>query len=311
MQQRLGAIAALAIAAALLYVAPAQAQATTTFVSVAGLDTNPCTNAAPCRSFQHAYDVTAAGGTITALDAAGYGAVTVTKAISIVNDGGGEAGINDPTTGQDAITVSAGAGDVVNLRGLTLNGLGTGRDGIRFTSGAGAALNIQNCQIRNFAEHGVLINPPGAATVTISDTIVSNNGGDGIRIEVTFNNINAYLQRVAAVGNALDGIILLALGSGTVNGTVVDSASGGNGPSANGRGFLIGFNVNLTIINSKAIHNSVGILSTGTTYISQTTLAGNVNSGFNTAGSPPLHTFGDNYIIDTTNVGGLTPISTQ
>src|ERR1700686_5098439 len=63
--------------AAMLSAVPAQAQRV--FVSATGSDGNPCTFASPCRSFQHAHDVVAAGGEIDVLDPAGYGALTINK----------------------------------------------------------------------------------------------------------------------------------------------------------------------------------------------------------------------------------------
>jgi hypothetical protein len=66
-----------AIAASLLVLSliasPAEAQPTRVFVPAQGLDSNPCTFAQPCRTFQHAHDVVAAYGEIDALDPAGYG----------------------------------------------------------------------------------------------------------------------------------------------------------------------------------------------------------------------------------------------
>jgi len=85
-------IALSAIAASLLAltinVGPTQAQ-TRVFVAAQGLDSNPCTFAAPCRTFQHAHDVVAAAGEIDVLDPAGYGALTINKAISIQGHGFG------------------------------------------------------------------------------------------------------------------------------------------------------------------------------------------------------------------------------
>src|SRR5215469_2475697 len=121
------------------------ALANRTFVSGNGSDANPCSLAAPCRSFTGALGQTNPGGEIAVLDTAGYGAVTINKAVSIVNEEGVEAGIT-VTTG-DGITISAAASDVVNLRGLTLVGAG-GTNGITFNTGS--ALNIQNCVIRGF-----------------------------------------------------------------------------------------------------------------------------------------------------------------
>jgi hypothetical protein len=291
---------------------PAQALSTTTFVSGNGFDSNPCTHTAPCRSFQAAVALTSPGGQVTMLDPAGYGAVTINHAISIVNDGGGEAGINAPGANQDAITISAGAGDVVNLRGLTLNGVGTGRFGIDFTSGG--ALNIQNCVIRNFLGGGVNFGVSAASAVTISDTTVSNNTGFGVLIAVVNSStVTAQLKRVAALDNGSFGLLFASSGTqanpSKIFGTIVDSVAIGNG--SNGFEFTSapGPNGVTTLVNSKAIGNAVGLLAAGVTiYIAQTTLAGNTANGFN---STSLNTFGDNYIIDTNNSGSLTPIASQ
>src|SRR5215813_4865531 len=100
-----------------------------TFVSGSGNDANPCSQGAPCRSFAGALAQTSPGGEIAVLDTAGYGMVTINKAVSIVNEEGVEAGIT--ATSGDGITINAGSGDVVNLRGLTIVGAGGG-NGITF-----------------------------------------------------------------------------------------------------------------------------------------------------------------------------------
>src|SRR2546427_4527469 len=77
-----------------LHAVPAQAQLARTFVSAAtGNDANDCNRLTPCRTFQGAHDKTFDQGEIIVLDPGGYGAVTITKSISIVNDMAGEAGI--------------------------------------------------------------------------------------------------------------------------------------------------------------------------------------------------------------------------
>src|SRR5437879_13586063 len=92
--RQLGIILAAAAVMALAAATPAQAQSNRTFVSGNGDDSNPCTNTFPCRTFAFALTQTNAGGEITTMDAAGYGRVTIDKAISITNDGAGEAGIS-------------------------------------------------------------------------------------------------------------------------------------------------------------------------------------------------------------------------
>src|SRR6185437_7097286 len=121
--------------AATLSAAPAQAQNTRSFVSGHGSDGAACTLAAPCRTLAHAFSLTNAGGEIDVLDAAGYGALTINKAISIVNDGVGTAGVIVPSGGTGVI-INAGPGDAVSLRGLSIEGGGVGLMGIQFNTGA-------------------------------------------------------------------------------------------------------------------------------------------------------------------------------
>src|SRR6195256_2705745 len=64
-------------------VAPASAQATRTWVSGVGEDVNPCSRTAPCKTFAGAISKTAVDGEIDALDPGGFGAVTITKSITI------------------------------------------------------------------------------------------------------------------------------------------------------------------------------------------------------------------------------------
>src|SRR3981189_2009362 len=61
----------------------ASAQATRTWVSGVGDDVNPCSRTAPCKTFAGAISKTSAGGEINCLDPGGFGAVTVTKSLTI------------------------------------------------------------------------------------------------------------------------------------------------------------------------------------------------------------------------------------
>ena len=183
----------------LLYALPAQAQRV--FVAATGSDSNPCTFTSPCRSFQHAHDVASSGGEIDVLDPAGYGAVTITKTISIQAHGFG--GITQMTSGANAITISAGTSGAVTLNGLLIDGAGTGNDGIHINSVG--SVQILNCVVRNFADVGIYFAPSGSgAELLVEDTVVSDtglaNGTDGIFI---FQNATspAILNRVTANGN--------------------------------------------------------------------------------------------------------------
>ena len=149
----------------------AQAQATRTWVSGVGDDANPCSRTAPCKTFAGAISKTAAGGEIDCLDPGGFGALTVTKAITIAAEGGGEGGVL--VSGTNGITVAAGANDFVILRGLQIDGIGTGLAGVKFNSGK--VLEIENSTIRNFnaaspSGYGVQFTPStGTSQLLISN----------------------------------------------------------------------------------------------------------------------------------------------
>src|SRR5947209_6578619 len=81
------------------------AQATRTWVSGVGDDANPGSRTAPCKTFAGAISKTAPGGEISVLDPGGFGALTITKPITI--DGGGNlAGVL--VSGTNGIVVAAG-----------------------------------------------------------------------------------------------------------------------------------------------------------------------------------------------------------
>src|SRR5690242_16407677 len=128
----------------------ASAQATRTWVSGVGDDANPCSRTAPCKTFAGAISKTAAGGEIDALDPAGFGAVTIAKAMTL--DGGGGQVAPVLVSGTNGITVQAGAGDVVTIRNISINGIGSGINGVKFVSGK--ARHIEHCAIAGFTNHG-------------------------------------------------------------------------------------------------------------------------------------------------------------
>src|SRR5256884_6185041 len=98
----------------------AHAQATRTWVSGVGDDANPCSRTAPCKTFAGAISKTASGGEINVLDPGGFGAVTITKPITISSECF-EAGVL--VSGTNGIIVNVpNATDFVVLRGLDIEG---------------------------------------------------------------------------------------------------------------------------------------------------------------------------------------------
>src|ERR1700742_2465321 len=137
-----GIVLALIGACMLAIPTTAQAQATRTWISGVGDDVNPCSRTAPCKTFAGAISKTAAGGEIDTLDPGGFGAVTITKAITI--DAGPLAGgISSPTV--NGVIINAGASDVVVLRNLVINGAGTGLRGVNIVGGG--TVRLENVTI--------------------------------------------------------------------------------------------------------------------------------------------------------------------
>src|SRR5471032_1909466 len=136
MRTEVWATAGLALALTTIVAGPALSASNRVWVSGHGVDQPGCgAPTAPCRSLQFAHDTVAAGGEIDILDPAGYGAITITKAISIVNDGVGTAGVQ--ASSGAAITINAGPSDSVYLRGLNIDGLQeSATNGVQFNSGA-------------------------------------------------------------------------------------------------------------------------------------------------------------------------------
>jgi hypothetical protein len=152
--------------------------------------------------------MTAPGGEIDVLDPAGYGSLVIDRAISIVNDGVGIAGVQ-AGAGISAITINAGLDDIVHLRGLTVEGAGVAAHGILFNSGA--ALDIVNCVVRHFNQNGIYLVPSNAGTsyFTITNTFVADNAGVGIWIQPSGNQAFIYgVVNGVTVKNNYDGVLL-------------------------------------------------------------------------------------------------------
>jgi hypothetical protein len=151
---------------------PASAQATRTWVSGVGDDANPCSRTAPCKTFAGAIAKTLAAGEINVLDPGGFGAVTITKAITIRSDHI-EAGVL--VQGTNGIVVAAGATDTVVLEGLDIDGLGSGLNGVNIITGLNTF--IIRCAIRRFTGNGVnMTSSTSGARVFIRDSFINLNG---------------------------------------------------------------------------------------------------------------------------------------
>jgi hypothetical protein len=281
----------------LAFASLAQAQATRTWVSGVGDDANPCSRTAPCKTFAGAISKTANNGEIDCLDPGGFGAVTLTKSVTI--DGTWGAGFGSIlASGVSGVIINA-AGINVTLRKLSINGAATtAGSGIRFLNGAN--LIVDNCQIFGFTGtgtvgRGISVELAVAANVTVRSTEIQNctkgiflssSGGtvqgnfDGVRID----------QPTATASNAIE---LSTNGVAVVrNSFITRYQTGINVSSASGAAIVLGttiFNTTtavnagsttVRISDSQLVNNSTGVALAGGVFRSgcDNFLDGNTNN---------------------------------
>jgi len=163
----------------LLVAGSAFAQATRTWVSGVGDDVNPCSRTAPCKTFAGAISKTASNGIIDALDPGGFGAVTITKPITIEGNGTLASVLASGVNGI-IINITSGTGRNVVLRNLLIDGSGTtfGINGIRFL--AGDSLVVEDSYVKTFSNTGIDFEPNSAASLAVRNTSVLSCGASGV-----------------------------------------------------------------------------------------------------------------------------------
>jgi hypothetical protein len=208
----------------------ANGQATRTWVSGVGDDANPCSRTAPCKTFAGAISKTATGGEIDALDPGGFGALTVTKAITI--DGTPVvAGVL--VSGTNGITISAGPTDLVILRGLDINGIGgTGLDGVAVIQAG--KVTIEDCQIYGFSPRDISVAPTtNPVQVFVNHTRIKGSVSNGIVINPTPGvTAEVTLDDVQIVENTNFGLSVTAGGSVVVRNSIISDNAVGTAFSA-------------------------------------------------------------------------------
>jgi hypothetical protein len=279
-----------------LFATASMAQNNRTFVSGAGLDSNPCSLTSPCRTFGQAISVTNAGGEVVVLTSAGYGPFAINKAVTVEATAGVYAGIT-VTGSSDGIDINAGSTDIVILRGLTVNSEGSTGNGIVFNSGA--TLHIESCVVNSFGN------------VVVKSTIARGNG-NGILVDPTGTGTTATadvaMDHLHLDGNSA-GLVVSPTGSGaTVTAAIKNSSASGS----TGTGMVaVGSGAALDIEGCLIANDSVGVsaLTGGTMSISNCTISYCL-TGYNNSGGT-INTRGQNTNTSPANTGRLTALAGQ
>ena len=249
---------------------------------------------------------------IDVLTPGGYGALSISKGISI--QGHGFAGISVSNNGT-GIGITAPSTDSVSLNGLLIDGGGGGGTGILFNSGK--SLTVENCVVRNMTGNGLILLSEAEATqtVAVSNSYFSDTTGNGIEIE-TFGSagtVTASIDRTVFSGNGtgLEVQASLVTSSVPVSVAVTDSIAANNGT-----GFSVLSNTsiaNLSLTHALIEGNGSGIHASGTNataWVAQSTFTGNTLA-FSIDTNGVVNSYGDNYVTSGGGSSGTTPVSKQ
>ncbi|NVN93194.1 MAG: right-handed parallel beta-helix repeat-containing protein [Desulfuromonadales bacterium] len=286
----------------IFFVSIVNAQATRTWISGVGDDANPCSRTAPCKTFAGAISKTAVKGEIDVLDPGGFGAVTITKAITL--DGGGNlAGVL--ASGTNGIVVNAGPTDVVILRNLDINGSGTGINGIQFLNGG--MLFVENSTIYGFTQNGIIFTPTASSQLSIDRTLVRDASQGGLFVKpgasgtasakITDSRFEQSSYGVRVEDRSVVSVINSVANNNTNNGFVAISTGG---------------QALINLENCVATTNGRnGVFASGSGAVittSNSTITNNAVMGINQQNGASIVSFGNNHIFGNTTNGTPTTI---
>lgn len=277
----------------------AHAQATRTWVSGVGDDVNPCSRTAPCKTFAGAISKTADKGTINVLDPGGFGAVTITKSITIDGAAGQAGGIL--SAGGNGIVVSAGATGHVVLRNLVIDGAGTGTNGITVNSVAG--LVIENVRVSRVTGQCLNFAPtsPADSNLAVRGFYGNQCGGGGIWIVPGASVLATASISDTRIDQSQRGIRAEDGSDVTIVNTIV-SSNNNAGFIANG----VARAVSMAIENSVSDGNAQsGVRSFGalaSVRLSSNTITNNTGLGLEPLSGGQIRSFGNNR--NAGNLGG-------
>ena len=288
----------------------ASAQATRTWVSGVGDDVNPCSRTAPCKTYAGAISKTAANGEISTLDPGGFGAVTITKSITIEGTTGAGYGsiLASGTNGvvvNDSLTGSPGT-IIVSLRNLSITGAAStnaasGLVGILITSAK--VVHVEGCTIQGFkAGNARGINDTRSLTggfLYVDDTYIHNCGGAGIAVipssgtpTLTSSLNNVRIEQNGENGVGTGYVLIGANLRGSISNSVVSkNTTFGIGAEAGAKISIDGTKVTFNGSNGVDSNGAASLIR-----ISDSVVFGNGGAGLGLSGGA-IRSFGNNRLL--------------
>jgi hypothetical protein len=304
---------ALVGAALCLPTAPAQAQASRTWVSGVGDDVNPCSRTAPCKTWAGAISKTANGGEIDALDPGGFGAVTITKSITL--DGGGGQVASVLVAATNGINVSATSTDVIIIKNIRFQGLlgnggnpaNAGQTAIQINTAA--MVVVENCEIYGFAQNGINDVRTTGGKLAVRNTTIFNVAGVGIRINggagaarIDASIETSAVSRAVTAGFAAANNAHVTIKNSTftaITGNAVESDIAGtqvnvdNSMMSNSGTGLVTNSGALFVSNSDIVNNATGASGAWTSYGNNRLLNNTAPGTGPTAAGGPVQNLGE------------------
>ncbi len=270
----------------------ANAQATRTWVSGVGDDVNPCSRTAPCKTFAGAISKTATNGEISCLDPGGFGAVTITKSITIDCEDTQGSILSSGTNGIIInITLATDTKKAVKIRGISINGAGTGTNGIRVL--AVNTLNVEDGVIDGVTTHGISIETTsGTPDITVDRMSIRSVNGNGINAFIIGGSVNLSVSNSVLSNNAT-GVNLSSNTKAVISSSTIASNTTG----------LASASADLNVFNCTISGNTTGISSTAS---SNVRISGNMITANGTglsANGGNIISFGNNSIFGNTADG--------
>jgi len=274
------------------------------WVSPVGSDTNGCSEASPCASFQGAINKGSVSQ-INCLASGHYGEVLITTSLTI-DCGSGNVG-NIVNSSVSAITINTTAAATIILRHLALNGLSTtnNSEGINAGSFFSGTLIVEDCMMHGYHNgFGIVFQPQsGRGLLQVSNSQIFDNHV-GITVFPASGQIaSVTLNKVELIANLDTGLVMG--GVGVVAGAMRDSVVGENG---NDGVLASASQVFFTVEESSIVDNLVNGIQTQSAgsaiKVAASTIGGNGMGVFAQQGS--IVSFGDNHVSDNGSDGNFT-----
>jgi hypothetical protein len=283
-------IASIAIAGCLvssLSSSLAQAQTFRAWVSAFGDDLSAtCSRTAPCKTFAGAISKVPVGGEINCLDAAGYGQLTIQKSVTV--DCREVYGSVQATSGAGITVNGMGTAINVTLRNINITGNGTGTRGIDIIQAA--QVHIEDVMITGFTQQGIAdFRAAGPVSVlSVKNTVVRNNAGAGVSAAATGGG-STVIDNLHSISNAY-GVAAASGNKVVINRSIMaaNTTAGVEGDAGS----------QVSVNNSVMSHNTTGVLTSGTTWLTNSAIAYNT-----TAITGATTSFGTSRIFGNTGAG--------